>query len=397
MEHNERRRQHNEQQRGRSAADLGRDTDLGRDNEGRQFSDDRFGNERYDEQRRDAQRGGSQPEDLYSHRAGSQDFGSPYGSTEDRPRERGFGRHERDYGGSDAGYGARRGYEDERYRSDDRSRFSPDWSREDAEARYSDEPYYARNRDYADRQPGRGTAGWRGDQNRRTTAEQRERGLTPRGMRESQYGGGSDRDFGSRYPYGSREHGSRAAERYRDEDEGQHYRGYYSRQYQPFSYPGGSGHLFTESWTLTGPHTGRGPKGWKRSDQQVIEEASQRLERDGDVDASDIEVLAENCVITLRGTVEDRAMKRRAEEIVESIYGVRDVMNELRVKAHGFGEMGTGAQGSQATSQKSAQRGRGAQASPTPAGRASGSASTPSQAQSPPQEGSSADDKAQKH
>jgi hypothetical protein len=397
MEHNERRRQDNEQQRG-STASYGRDKDFGRDNEGRQFSDDRFGNERYDEQRPDAQRG-SQPEDLYSHRAGSQDFGSPYGSTDDRQRERGFGRHERDYGGSDAGYGARRGYEDERYRNDDRSRFSPDWSREDAEARYSDEPYYARNRDYSERQSGRG--GWRGDQNRRTTAEQRERGLTPRGTRGSQYGGGSDRDFGSRYPYGSREYagreqGGRDVERYRDEDEGQHYRGYYSRQYRPFSYPGGSGPLLTESWTLTGPHTGRGPKGWKRSDQQVIEEASQRLERDGDVDASDIEVLAENCVITLRGTVEDRAMKRRAEEIVESIYGVRDVMNELRVKSHGFGETETGTQGSQAA-QRSAQRSRGAQGAPPSAGRTSGSGTAPSQPPTQSQERSSTDDKSQKH
>ncbi|HET8699389.1 MAG TPA: BON domain-containing protein [Gammaproteobacteria bacterium] len=381
---NERRRHDHDQQRGRSGANLGRD-------DGRQFSDDRFGNERYDEQQRDTRRAGSDPDDLYSHRAGSQDFGSPYGSTDDRPFERGFRGQERDYGSSDAGYGARRGYEDERYRNEDRSRFSPDWSRDDAQARYSDEPYYARNRDYSERQSGRGAGGWRGDQNRRTTAEQRDRGLTPRGLRESQYGGGSDREFGSRYPYGGR-----GMERYRDEDEGQHYRGYYSRQYRPFSYPGGSGHLFTESWTLTGPHTGRGPKGWKRSDQQIIEEASQRLERDGDVDASDIEVLAENCVITLRGTVQDRAMKRRAEEIVESVYGVRDVMNELRVGPQGFGE--TGAQGSQAASQRSAQRSRGAQASPTSAGSASAAGrSSAGGASTQSQEAGSSDDKAQKH
>ncbi|HET8699950.1 MAG TPA: BON domain-containing protein [Gammaproteobacteria bacterium] len=337
---NERRRQDHDQQRGRSGANFGRD-------DGRQFSDDRFGNERYDEQQRDTRRGGS-----------------------------------------DAGYGARRGYEDERYRNDERSRFSPDWSRDDAQARYSDEPYYARNREYSDRQSGRGAGGWRGDQNRRTTAEQRDRGLTPRGLRESQYG--SDREFGSRYPYGGRD-----AERYRDEDEGQHYRGYYSRQYRPFSYPGGSGHLFTESWTLTGPHTGRGPKGWKRSDQQIIEEASQRLERDGDVDASDIEVLAENCVITLRGTVEDRAMKRRAEEIVESVYGVRDVMNELRVRPQSSGQTAT--QGSQAASQRSGQRSRGAQASPTTSSASAAGRSSAGSASSQSQETSAGDDRAQKH
>ena len=361
MEHNERGRQDNEQQRGGSRADRGRD-DLGR-----QSGNDRFGNERYDEQQQASRRGGSEPEDLYSHRAGSQDFGSPFESTDDRPRERGFGRHERDYGGSDAGYGARRGYEDERYRQESRPSFSPDWSQEDAQARYSDEPYYARNRGYGAPGGGRGQGGWRGDENRRTTAEQRDRGLEPRESRGSdnrggsEYRGGSDRDFGSRYPYGGRD-----TERFRDDEEGSHYRGYYSRQYRPFSYPGGSGHLFTESWTLTGPHTGRGPKGWKRSDQHIIEEASQRLERDGDVDASDIEVLASNCVITLRGTVPDRATKRRAEEVVESIYGVRDVMNELRVasqgdtRAQGDEARGQDGQETQPAGQKP-QRGRGQQ------------------------------------
>ena len=104
---------------------------------------------------------------------------------------------------------------------------------------------------------------------------------------------------------------------------------------------------------ITGPHTGRGPKGYKRSDQQIIEEASQRLERDGDVDATDIEVTAENCVITLRGTVPDRATKRRAEECVESVYGVRDVMNELRVAP----QSGDEAHGSQTSRRSHGSRG----------------------------------------
>ena len=40
---------------------------------------------------------------------------------------------------------------------------------------------------------------------------------------------------------------------------------------------------------------------------------------------------AKEGVIRLRGTVQDRKTKRRAEECVESIYGIDDVMNELRV------------------------------------------------------------------
>lgn len=378
MEQNDRRRPDNEPQRNRSRANYGRDDDQ------RQLSADRFGSERYDEQQRDARRGASQPEDSYSHRTGSQEFGSPSGSSEDRTRERNLGQHERDYGGADAGYGARRGYDDPRYRDENPSSFSPDWSREGAEARYSDDPYYARNRDLGESRSARGAGGWRGDQNRTTTAEQRERGFEPRGMRGAEHRAGADRDFGSRYPYGGRD-----TERRRDEEDS-HYRGYYSRQYRPFSYPGGAGHLFTESWTFTGPHTGRGPKGWKRSDQQIIDEASQRLERDGEVDATDIEVLADNCVITLRGTVPDRATKRRAEEVLESIYGVRDVMNELRVASQADE---TRAQGSQPASPKS-QRGRGApgsQSSST-AARTSGTGTTPHS-----QEPSGDEDHAQKH
>ena len=113
----------------------------------------------------------------------------------------------------------------------------------------------------------------------------------------------------------------------------------------PYSYPGGRGALVMESWTIAGPYTGRGPKGYKRSNEYFVEEASQRLERDGQIDASEIEVTAEDGVITLRGTVPDRAMKRRAEECVESIYGVHDVANELRVSRQGS-EQTRGGQGS---------------------------------------------------
>ena len=119
--------------------------------------------------------------------------------------------------------------------------------------------------------------------------------------------------------------------------------------------------------TLHGPFAGRGPKGYKRSDEKIIEEACQRLERDGDIDASEIEVTAEDGVIRLRGTVDDRQTKRRAEECVESIYGARDVMNELRVSQQSM-QQRQGSQGMQASqsgrgSTQTSQSGQGAQAS----------------------------------
>jgi hypothetical protein len=81
-----------------------------------------------------------------------------------------------------------------------------------------------------------------------------------------------------------------------------------------------------------GPHAGRGPKGYRRSDDQICEEANQNLERNTHVDASDIEVSCKGGVLTLRGKVGDRPEKREAEECVHAIYGINDVMNELSVE-----------------------------------------------------------------
>jgi hypothetical protein len=76
---------------------------------------------------------------------------------------------------------------------------------------------------------------------------------------------------------------------------------------------------------------GKGPKGYRRSDERIRETVSERLEDDHDVDASDIEVRVADGVVTLTGTVRDRWQKRRAEDIVETLGGVRDVQNELRL------------------------------------------------------------------
>ena len=48
---------------------------------------------------------------------------------------------------------------------------------------------------------------------------------------------------------------------------------------------------------------------------------------------------------TLTGTVESRRVRRRVEEVVENISGVRDVENQLRVEESGEGEERTMAAG----------------------------------------------------
>ena len=78
-------------------------------------------------------------------------------------------------------------------------------------------------------------------------------------------------------------------------------------------------------------YRGRGPKGYKRSDERIREDINDRLSDDPYVDASDIEVSVNNSEVTLSGSVYDRSTKRRAEDLVESISGVRNVENRIRV------------------------------------------------------------------
>jgi osmotically-inducible protein OsmY len=85
---------------------------------------------------------------------------------------------------------------------------------------------------------------------------------------------------------------------------------------------------------------GRGPKGYQRSDERLKEEVSDRLMADDQIDASDIEVEVQKGEVTLTGTVPDRRSKRQAEDCAEQVMGVRDVMNQIRVKG-GSGEGGS--------------------------------------------------------
>ncbi len=80
-----------------------------------------------------------------------------------------------------------------------------------------------------------------------------------------------------------------------------------------------------------GPFRGVGPKGYQRSDSRVLEDVCEALFFDGDVDACEIEVRVKDGEVSLAGTVSDRRQKRRAEDVVERVAGVKDVHNALRV------------------------------------------------------------------
>jgi osmotically-inducible protein OsmY len=79
-------------------------------------------------------------------------------------------------------------------------------------------------------------------------------------------------------------------------------------------------------------HRGRGPKGYKRSDDRIREDVNDRLTDDPIVDASDVDVSVSNGEVTLTGTVDRREAKRRAEDCAERVSGVTHVQNNLRVQ-----------------------------------------------------------------
>jgi len=88
-------------------------------------------------------------------------------------------------------------------------------------------------------------------------------------------------------------------------------------------------------------HRGRGPKGYRRSDERIKEDVNDRLSDDYYLDASDVEVMVENSEVTLTGTVRNRSDKRRAEDLAESVSGVSNVENRLRVKQYDYSTGGT--------------------------------------------------------
>lgn len=78
-------------------------------------------------------------------------------------------------------------------------------------------------------------------------------------------------------------------------------------------------------------HRGRGPQGYQRPDERIVDDVISRLTDDDHVDASEILVMVENGVVTLTGNVPNRRMKHRAEDLVADASGVRDVNNRIRV------------------------------------------------------------------
>jgi hypothetical protein len=168
----------------------------------------------------------------------------------------------------------------------------------------------------------------------------RERGLLPRYNRDYDY----DRDFDRGYNRGFYNRGY-DYDRDRDRD---FRRDRYARDYGT-DWETGPTWTYTETWWLIpGPFTGIGPRGFQRSDDRIQEDINDRLTQHGRIDALEIQVDVKNGEVTLHGTVNSRREKRMAEDVAETVFGVTDVHNQLRVQQTGMdtGQFGqTGMQG----------------------------------------------------
>jgi osmotically-inducible protein OsmY len=82
---------------------------------------------------------------------------------------------------------------------------------------------------------------------------------------------------------------------------------------------------------MHGRFSGRGPRGYQRSDERIREDVCELLTHHGEIDASGMEVEVHSATVILRGMVDSGRTRRLTEELIEDIPGVRDVQNELRV------------------------------------------------------------------
>jgi hypothetical protein len=225
-----------------------------------------------------------------------------------------------DGGSSEFGRGSmergRNRYEPERYGGFDRERES---------GRFG-EQYDEGNRRSSERQ-------WRGSEMSRYggygNEQERQRFSEPSRNQYSQHGRFGESSYGRQ---GSSGMGNRSESMFGGGG------GYVGAGYVGTGYSGGYGgdggwqpeHQQGQATQSRESFAGRGPKGYRRSDERIEEDVNEALSQDPRIDATEIEVKVTNGEVTLSGTVDNRSIKRMAEDVAERCAGVHDVKNEIR-------------------------------------------------------------------
>ena len=112
-----------------------------------------------------------------------------------------------------------------------------------------------------------------------------------------------------------------------------------------------------EGQRIRGQFSGKGPRGYRRSDERIQDDVCQCLTDDDHIDASNIEVTVNDREVTLSGTVTSRMQKRHAEDLIEHLPGVRDVINSIRVVSETQGTQGTQSTGTQTSGDQATRMG----------------------------------------
>jgi hypothetical protein len=88
-------------------------------------------------------------------------------------------------------------------------------------------------------------------------------------------------------------------------------------------------------WPVADDLRARPPRNFRRRDDRIYEDVRDAIALHGDFDASDLKVQVSDGDVILRGTVRSRWAKLYAEDLALGVLGVRDVVNELRVRPRG--------------------------------------------------------------
>jgi len=108
----------------------------------------------------------------------------------------------------------------------------------------------------------------------------------------------------------------------------------------PARYARGYSRDHAAGWGQDGPqpgeeqhYRGHGPRRSPPGDEDMLDTICERLAGDSDMDASEIEVSVRDGRVVLAGMVPSRQARRDAEAIAESVRGVREVDNRLKVES----------------------------------------------------------------
>lgn len=387
-------------------------------------------NDRRDEMRNEYDHGANGRND---HRASSQEGRYTRGDREDPRGYRDAGRQgdvfsDRRYGEGSAGHGGSRDAMGDDGDVSSRSQRYDDASSAGRqghafEGRGYDDAQYGRGRQsgMGQRQQGMneyGMGSQGGDDDRRNVYGQQGRQGSQRSFDQSDFGhgrstygqGDGQSGQGSAGHYGQGNYGQSGQGNYGQSGHGQSDQGSYGQGghgqsghgqssqggYGQSAYgqsgQGGQGHYGQSGHGQSGQgsygqgHRGKGPRNYARSDERITEDLNERLMQDDEIDASDVEVSVSDGTVTLEGTVSQRAMKHRIEDLAEACAGVKDIENRIRVKRDDQGDEG-GMSGKQGGTTMGAS---GTQSAASGQSRASGTSATSASSGTSPSSGSGA-------